>query len=139
MVMVFRKEITYSVQHLNIKPIKTIENYGKMSHKFTIIALAAVLLSGCSTFTPATESRYVSADGQLQIRGELVDSSGIKIFVNENKVIDDHVSLVNGDGAFAGTWQGKRVSADCSTSGGRKLHGTTCMVAVGGERVRLSL
>jgi hypothetical protein len=98
-----------------------------------------MILSGCAMFTPATESRYVSADGSLQIRGELVDSSAVKIFVNDNKVIDEHVSLLRGDGEFAGTWQGKRVSADCSTSGGRKLHGTTCLVAVGGERVRLSL
>jgi type 1 fimbria pilin len=107
--------------------------------KFTIVALAGMILSGCAMFAPATESRYVSADGSLQIRGELVDSSAVKIFVNDNKVIDEHVSLLRGDGEFAGTWQGKRVSADCSTSGGRKLHGTTCLVAVGGERVRLSL
>jgi hypothetical protein len=103
------------------------------------MAFAGMILSGCAMFTPATESRYVSADGSLQIRGELVDSSAVKIFVNDNKVIDEHVSLLRGDGEFAGTWQGKRVSADCSTSGGRKLHGTTCLVAVGGERVRLSL
>jgi hypothetical protein len=110
-----------------------------MSQKFTLIAFAGILLSGCAMFTPATDSHYVSADGQLQIRGELVDSTGVKIFVNENKVIDEHVSLVRGDGEFAGNYQGKRVSANCSTSGGRTLHGTTCMVAVGGERVRLSL
>jgi hypothetical protein len=103
------------------------------------VAFAGLILSGCAMFAPATESRYVSADGSLQIRGELVDSSAVKIFVNDNKVIDEHVSLLRGDGEFAGTWQGKRVSADCSTSGGRKLHGTTCLVAVGGERVRLSL
>jgi hypothetical protein len=99
----------------------------------------AMLLSGCAMVAPATESHYVSADGQLQIRGELIDSTGVKIFVNDNKVIDEHVSLLRGDGEFAGTWQGKRVSADCSTAGGRKLHATTCLVAVGGERVRLVL
>jgi hypothetical protein len=110
-----------------------------MLKEFTTMACIGILLSGCAAFTPVTESRYVSADGQLQIRGELVDSTSVKIFVNENKVIDEHVSLIRGDGAFAGNYQGKRVSADCSTSGGRKLHGTTCMVAVGGERVRLSL
>lgn len=110
-----------------------------MSQKFALIACMGVFLSGCAAFTPATGSRYVSADGQLQIRGELVDGSAVKIFVNENKVIDEHVSLVRGDGEFAGNYQGKRVSADCSTGGGRTLHATTCMVAVGGERVRLSL
>jgi len=110
-----------------------------MSQKFTLMACLGMTLSGCAMFTPATESRYVSADGTLQIRGELVDSTGVKIFVNENKVIDEHVSLLRGDGEFAGTFQGKRVSADCSTTGGRKLHATTCMVAVGAERVRLIL
>jgi hypothetical protein len=111
-----------------------------MSHKFAFAAFAGILLlSGCAALTPATESRYVSADGQLQIRGELVDSTSVKIFVNESKVIDEQVSLIRGDGAFAGTYEGKRVSVDCSTAGGRKLHGTTCTVAVGGERVRLSL
>jgi pyruvate/2-oxoglutarate dehydrogenase complex dihydrolipoamide dehydrogenase (E3) component len=98
-----------------------------------------MLLTGCAMFTPVTESRYISADGQLHIRGELVDSTSVKIFVNENKVIDEHVSLLRGDGEFAGSYQGKRVSADCSTTGGRSLHATTCLVAVGGERVRLSL
>lgn len=107
--------------------------------KFTFMAFAAMILSGCAVVAPATESRYVSADGQLHIRGELVDSTAVKIFVNDNKVIDEHVSLVNGDGTFAGNYKGKRVSADCSTTGGYNAHGTTCLVAVGGERVRLSL
>jgi hypothetical protein len=110
-----------------------------MPTKFTIITCMGLLLSGCTMFTPATESRYVSADGQLQIRGELVDNTGVRIFINDKKVIDEHVSLLRGDGAFAGTWQGQRVSADCSTDGGRKLHATTCLVTVGAERVRLSL
>jgi hypothetical protein len=110
-----------------------------MSTKFTIMAGLGLVLSGCAMLSPTTESRYVSADGQLRIRGELVDSSGVRIFVNDSKVIDEHVSLLRGDGEFAGTWQGKRVSADCSTSGGRQLHATTCLVAVGGERVRLAL
>jgi type 1 fimbria pilin len=110
-----------------------------MSKKFTMMACMSMFLTGCAMFTPVTDSRYVSADGQLHIRGELVDSSAVKIFVNENKVIDEHVSLLGGDGDFTGTWQGKRVSAACSTASGRSLHGTTCLVAVGGERVRLAL
>jgi type 1 fimbria pilin len=110
-----------------------------MSKKFTMMASLGLVLSGCAVLSPTTESRYVSADGQLHIRGELVDSTGVKIFVNDSKVIDEHVSLLRGDGEFAGTYLGKRVSADCSTSGGRKLHATTCLVAVGGERVRLAL
>jgi hypothetical protein len=104
-----------------------------------MMACISMLMSACATITPVTENHYVSADGQLQIRGELVDNSGVKIFVNENKVIDEQVSLLRGDGEFTGTWQGKRVSADCSTAIGRKPRATICMVAVGGERVRLGL
>ena len=110
-----------------------------MSIKFTIVAGLAMILSGCAVMAPETESRYVSADGQIQIRGELVDSTAVRIFVNDSKVIDGHVSLLRGDGEFAGTYQGKQVNADCSTAGGRKLHATTCLVALGGERVRLRL
>jgi len=110
-----------------------------MSIKFTIVAGLAIVLSGCAAMVPETESRYVSADGQIRIHGELVDSTGVRIFVNDSKVIDAHVSLLRGDGEFAGTYRGKPVSADCSTAGGRKLHATTCLVAIGGERVRLAL
>lgn len=109
-----------------------------MLKKITVMAFSGILLSGCAMLAPVTESNYVSGDGQLQIRGELVDSTDVKIFVNETKVIDEHVSLVDGNGEFAGTWKGKRVSANCSTAGGQ-LHGTTCLVAVGSERVRLRL
>ena len=98
-----------------------------------------VILSGCAVMVPETESRYVSADDQIQIHGELVDSTAVRIFVNDNKVIDGNVSLLRGDGEFAGTYLGKQVNADCSTTGGRKLHATTCLVAVAGERVRLRL
>jgi hypothetical protein len=110
-----------------------------MSIKFTIVASLAVMLSGCAAVAPGTGTHYVSADGRTEIRGELVDSSAVRIFVNDSKVIDGHVSLVRGDGEFAGTYQGKQVSADCSTASGRKLHATTCLVAVAGERVRLTL
>jgi len=110
-----------------------------MSIKFTIVAGLAMMLSGCAAMAPETESRYVSADGQIQIRGELVDSTAVRIFVNDDKVIDGDVTLLRGDGEFAGTYQGRQVNADCSTAGGRKLRATTCLVAFGGERVRLKL
>jgi hypothetical protein len=103
------------------------------------MASTVMILSGCAVVAPETESRYVSADGQIQIRGELVDSSAVRIFVNDSKVIDDNVSLLRGNGEFAGTYDGKQVSADCSTSGGHKQHATICLVAVGRERVRLRL
>jgi hypothetical protein len=110
-----------------------------MSTKFMIAAAFAVTMSGCTVLAPATGSQYTSRDGKLAIRGELVDSSDVRIFVNGDKVIDDRVSLVKGDGKFDGTWKGKRVSADCATAAGRATGATTCTVAVDGERVTLTL
>jgi hypothetical protein len=110
-----------------------------MSTNFMIMAALAVTMSGCAALAPVTGNHYTSRDGKLDIHGELVDSSDVRIFVNGDKVIDDQVSLMHGDGKFGGTWQGKRVSADCSTAAGRKLGGTTCTVAVAGEHVTLTL
>jgi hypothetical protein len=110
-----------------------------MSIKFTFGACLAVTLCACSILTPVTGSHYVSANGQLQIRGELVDSTDVRIFVNDTKVIDDHVSLLHGDGEFAGNYQGRPVSARCATPSGLKLNATTCTVALDQERVTLTL
>lgn len=103
------------------------------------MAALAVTMSGCAALAPVTGSHYTSRDGKLDIRGELVDSSDVRIFVNGDKVIDDRVSLVRGDGKFDGTWQGKQVRADCTTAAGRAVAGTTCTVAVAGEHVTLTL
>jgi hypothetical protein len=110
-----------------------------MFQKLTISAVIVWLLPACSMLTPVTDSHYVSANGALQIRGELVDSTDVRIFVNEDKVIDGHVSLLNGDGDFAGTFRGGPVRASCSTAAGRRLDATVCTVAVAGERVKLKL
>jgi hypothetical protein len=110
-----------------------------MSTKFMIAAALAVTISGCSALAPVTGSHYTSRDGKLDIQGQLVDSSDVRIFVNGDKVIDDQISLLHGDGKFDGQWQGKQVSADCSTAAGRKFNDTRCTVAVGGERVTLTL
>lgn len=88
---------------------------------------------------PVTESHYASKDGKLAIRGELVDSTDVRIFVNGEKVIEDQISLMHGDGKFNGNYQGKPVSADCATAAGRRSNATTCTVAVAGERVTLTL
>ena len=104
-----------------------------------IAAALAVTMSGCAVLAPVTGSQYTSRDGKLAIKGELVDCSDVRIFVNGDKVIDDRVSLVRGDGKFDGTWQGKPVSADCSTASERTTGATRCTVAVAGERVTLTL
>jgi type 1 fimbria pilin len=111
-----------------------------MFQKITICASLAVLLSACSTtMAPVMGNHYASNDGTVHIRGELVDSSNVRIFVNDAKVIEDHVSLLKGDGDFSGSFQGKPVRATCATQGGPTLSGTTCLVAFGGERVTLAL
>ena len=111
----------------------------KMSTNFMIAAALAVTISGCAAVAPAAGNQFTSRDGKLNIRGELVDSSRVHIFVNGDKVIADEVSLVTGDGRFDGNWQGKPVSADCATAAGGKVGATTCKVVVGGERVTLAL
>ena len=113
-------------------------DYTKMSTKFMIAAALAVTLSGCGAVAPVTGSQYTSRDGQLQIQGELIDNSDLRIFVNGAKVIDDHLSLLRGDGRFDGKWQDKPVSASCVTAAGGKS-GTTCLVGVGSEQVTLTL
>jgi hypothetical protein len=110
-----------------------------MSTKFMIKAAFVLTLSGCASFGPVTASHYTSKDGTLTIHGQLVDNSDVRIFVNGEKVIDDQVSLLHGDGKFNGNYQGKPVTADCSTPAGRQLNTTTCTVAVAGERVTLAL
>jgi hypothetical protein len=107
--------------------------------KVTFAACLAVTLAACSSFTPVTGSHYVCARHDVQIRGELIDSTDVRIFVNEAKVIDDRVSLLRGDGEFAGDYQGRPVSARCSTPAGLKLNATTCTVAFDDERVTLTL
>ena len=110
-----------------------------MSTKFIVAAALVATMSGCAMLAPVTGSHYASRDGKLKIDGELVDSTNIRIFVNGDKVIDDQVSLLQGDGRFQGSYQGKPVKADCATPPGRTLNATTCAVAVGGERVTLTL
>ncbi len=110
-----------------------------MSTKFMIAAVLAVTMSGCTALAPVTGNHYTSRDGKLDIHGEFIDNAAVRIFVNGDKVIDDQVSLVRGDGKFDGTWQGKRVSADCSTAAGGASGATRCTVAVAGEHVTLTL
>jgi hypothetical protein len=110
-----------------------------MSTKFTIVVALAATMSGCGALAPVTGNHYTSRDGTLDIRGELVNSSDVRIFVNGDKVIDGQVSLLHGDGRFDGSYKGKPVIAECATAAGRMAGATTCLVAVSGERVTLTL
>jgi hypothetical protein len=134
----FPPEHMYHLQFLK-RTAKIGGDETKMSTNFMIAAALAVTMSGCATVAPAGGNEYTSRDGKLNIRGELVDSSRVHIFVNGEKVIADEVSFITGDGRFDGNWQGKPVSADCATAAGGKVGATTCKVVVGGERVTLAL
>lgn len=107
--------------------------YGKMFVKIAFAAGVAFALSACSSLPPVHPDATASAP--LQIRGDLVDLTNVKIFINGDKVIDQQVSLLRGDGEFRGTYAGKPVTASCSTAPGHKASGTTCLVSVNNARM----
>ena len=96
-----------------------------MFAKFALCAAAAALVSGCAGLSHAGKD----AAQPLAIRGDLVNLTDVKIFINGDKVIDDQVSLLSGDGNFHGTYAGKAVTARCSTAPAR-AEGTRCAVSV---------
>lgn len=96
-----------------------------MFAKFAMCAAAAALVSGCAGLSRARNE----AAQPLAIRGDLVDLTDVKIFINGDKVIDDQVSLLSGAGDFHGTYAGKAVTARCSTAPAR-AEGTRCVVSV---------
>ena len=100
----------------------------KMFKKFVVAAFAVSALAGCASF-PGSAAR--SRPG-LDVRGDLIDLTQVKIFVNGDKVIDDQVSLLHGDGEFRGSYAGKPVIASCSTSS--QPSRTTCLVSVDNDR-----
>ncbi len=107
-----------------------------MSLKSVLAALAAALVAGCATTAPhGTDGSTARTAGGLLVRGELIDLTDVKIYVNGQKVIDEQLALLSGDGNFSGKYQGKAVSAECSSSSGMGLAKTRCAVTVGGERL----
>lgn len=69
-----------------------------------------------------------------QIRGELFDFTNVKIFIDGVKVIDGRLSLISGDGEFAGRHAGKPIAASCTTSSGLLASTVRCIVFVDNER-----
>jgi hypothetical protein len=105
-----------------------------MSVKFIIAALCALLATGCASVTPGhAYAPSTTTNSGMQIRGELVDLTDVKIFVNGQKVIDEQLALLSGEGAFKGSYEGRRVLADCSSKAGMALAKTRCVVSVAGE------
>jgi hypothetical protein len=106
-----------------------------MSVKSIIAALCAVLATGCASVAPNSGYAPVATTASgMHIRGELVDLTDVKIFVNGQKVIDEQLALLSGEGAFRGSYEGRRVLADCSSKSGMALAKTSCVVSVAGER-----
>ncbi|HEX9171092.1 MAG TPA: hypothetical protein VF861_00355 [Telluria sp.] len=104
-----------------------------MFKKLTIAAALAVFATGCAMpiqgFLPPD-----SAVAQLKIRGELVDMADVKIFINGEKVIDDRLALLSGDGEFHGLYGGREVTANCSSKSGLVTEKTKCAVFVDRRR-----
>lgn len=100
--------------------------------KIAFAAGVALSISACSSLSPVhTED---ATTGPLRIHGDLVDLTDVRIFINGDKVIDQQVSLLRGDGEFRGMYAGKPVTASCSTEPQRKA-ATTCLVSVDNARV----
>jgi hypothetical protein len=100
-----------------------------MSVKIVFAAALALTLGACSSLSPVLTSGATTTP-PLRIHGDLVDLTDVKIFINGDKVIDQQVSLLRGDGEFSGTYAGKPVTASCSTEPQRKVAATTCLVSV---------
>ena len=109
-------------------------NQGRKVSKSISLVLVA-LLSACTTVAPTQGYRSAgSTAAPWQIRGELFDITNVKIFINDTKVIDERVSLMSGDGEFRARYDGKNISASCSTSAGLMIASTKCMVFVENEK-----
>jgi hypothetical protein len=101
-----------------------------MIKKFAFTAMLSILIAGCAGLPEAQTAGPLP----LQVRGDLVDMTQVKIFVNGNKVIDDEVSLLYGKGEFRGTYAGKPVLANCTTA--PQPSRTTCVVSIENEPSR---
>lgn len=99
-----------------------------MFKKLTIAAALAVFATGCAMLPPDASL------AQLKIRGELIDMADVKIFINGEKVIDDRLALLSGDGEFHGLYGGRHVRANCSTKSGLVAAKTQCAVFVDQRR-----
>ena len=107
----------------------------------TLILLSLLALSACAT-TYTSPTQYYRAAGQtdrLAISGTLLRSPGmttvtntVDIFINGRRVTGGEFS--GGSAEFFGDFDGKPVSADCSTVLSGDLVNVRCVVYVSGER-----
>lgn len=100
-----------------------------------LFPLLALSIAACSTVAPSQGYRPSgSTAAPWQISGELFDFTNVKIFINGSMVIDRRLSLMSGDGEFQGSYNGKQITANCSTSSGLLVSATRCLVFVENEK-----
>ena len=103
----------------------------------TVISLASALLrTACATHAPSQGYRPAGYTGApWNITGSVNLLTGSATFdINSQRVIDDRLNLLTGDGEFTGSYQGKPVNASCITKMGFISNVTTCFVFVSGEK-----
>jgi hypothetical protein len=105
----------------------------QMFKKLIVTAALAVFVTGCATPMQGLLPPD-AALAQLKIRGELVDMADVKIFINGEKVIDDRLTLLSGDGEFHGSYGGREVTANCASKAGLVADKTRCIVFVDQRR-----
>lgn len=105
--------------------------------KRTLLTLSATLLvAACATQAPTQGYRPAGYTGApWTITGSVSLLTGAATFdINSQRVIDDRLNLLTGDGEFNGNYQGKKVQASCITKTGFISTNTTCFVFIDGEK-----
>lgn len=106
----------------------------KIANPKLLTILFALVATGCATAPSQGYRPAGSTAAPWQISGELFDITNIKIFINGDKVIDERLSLMSGDGEFHTSYSGKQILASCSTSPTLFSATTKCFVFVDNEK-----
>jgi hypothetical protein len=105
-----------------------------MKHSAPSLALA-LLLTACAAQAPSQGYRpanYAGAPWVITGSVNLLTGSA-SIDINSQRAAEGKLSLITGDGEFAGSYQGKSVNASCITKSAFTTV-TTCFVFIGGEK-----
>lgn len=122
-----------------------------MLHRFAVVSLALIMTAcaGAPTVSQPGFYRPRGADQQMQITGSLSAPDVFKVGRTVTINIDGtRAASGDSEASFSGTWQGRKVDADCSHTGGpwtgltaatlslvgADRPGVKCLVFVDGER-----
>lgn len=100
-----------------------------------IFALTVVLVSvGCAS-APLQSYRPANYSGSSWSITGTNNINSVIIKINNQTVIEEKLSFIGGDGEFRGSYEGKPVTASCSTNRGIFFGRTVnCIVFVSGDR-----